>query len=85
MSLRGNKTRGISGLAEGPLVSQRTVPYEVRWPVATQLCYTIHSTLGYQDTKILTLCNLKALAPASMPNGYNSTNINPLSYTVKMV
>jgi len=50
--------------------------------VATQLCYTTNNTLGYQDTNILTLCNLKALAPTSLPYGYKSSNIDPLSYTV---
>ena len=52
---------------------------------AAQLCYVIHTTLSYQDTKILTLRTLKALAPTSMPYGYKSTNTDPRSYTVQTV
>jgi len=49
--------------------------------VAVRLCYTIHTTLSYQDTKILTVCSLKALAPAR----YKSTVTDPFPYTVKTV
>jgi hypothetical protein len=49
--------------------------------VAAQLRYTIHTTLRYQNTQILTLRSLKALAPAR----HKSTVTDPLSYTVKTV